>query len=106
MDINEKNEALTNIFKNEMFKREAENLRTVTDLQKLISKYGLTLTEQEVTEVCVAIGKQMEAGELDENALEEVAGGFGWIAVGCIAVGVYCIGSFAVGVYNGYRGNY
>lgn len=97
-----KNEKLMLIFQNEQFKAECSGLKTAEDLQKLLAKYDLKLTLEEVNELCARIACSAKGGELDEADMEYVTGG-SWVVAGAIALGVVCIGSFAIGVYNGYK---
>lgn len=98
-----KNEKLVMIFQNEEFKHESQGMKTAEDLQKLLAKYGLELTMDEVYGLCAQIACSQKDGELDEEDLETVSGGAAWVAVAAIGLGVVCIGSFAIGVYNGYK---
>ncbi len=100
----DKNAKLMEIFQNEQFKVEAENLTTAEELQSLFSKYGLELTKQEVVALCGAIVRQMNGGELTEDDLEDVAGGFAWAIVGAVALGAACLGGCAGGIYAGVKG--
>lgn len=99
----DKNQKLVEIFQNEQFKAESQSLSTAEDLQKLFKNYDLELTMDEVYELCAQIACSSKEGELNENDLDAVAGGFGWVAAAAIGLGVVCIGAFAVGVYNGYK---
>ena len=87
----------------ESFKKEVKTVTTAAELKELFHKYDVELTEEEVVDFCGNIAKQMEAGEngeLSEDALENIAGGF-WGAV--IGVGVLVIGCVGLGIYNGYQ---
>ena len=99
----DKNQKLIEIFQNEQFKAECQNLNTAEDLKELFAKYDLDLSMDEVYALCAQIASSSQSGELDENDLDAVAGGFAWVAVAAIGLGVACVGSFAVGVYNGYK---
>lgn len=98
---------LTVLFQDASFKEEAKSFKTVEDMQRALANHGIEMSVDEVTELCVAIGKKVvqdSGDELNEDALDSVAGGFGIAAWVCIGVGVLCIGAFALGVYNGYKG--
>lgn len=98
---------LTTLFQDSIFAEEAKNFKTVEDMKKALEAHGIEMSIDEVTELCVAIGKraaQENGEELSEEALDDVAGGFGVVVWTCIGVGVLCIGAFALGVYNGYKG--
>lgn len=99
--MNTLNEKMNMLFKNEGFTAEAKGITTVEEMQKLMAKYEVEMSEEEIHEMCRIIANQIEGEEeLSENALDSVAGGFpGW----WIAVGVVCVGAFAVGVYNGLK---
>lgn len=98
---------LTALFQDASFAEEAKEFKTVEDMQYSLEKRGIAMSAEEITQLCVAIGKRVAQGdgeELSEDALDDVAGGFGIVTWTCIGVGVVCIGAFALGVYNGYKG--
>lgn len=98
---------LTALFQDASFAEKAKNFKTVEDMKIALEAHGIEMSIDEVTELCLAIGKraaQENGEELSEEALDDVAGGFGIVTWVCIGVGVLCIGAFAVGVYNGYKG--
>ena len=102
--MNELDKKLCELFQNEEFKAECENIQSVEELQKLFAAHGVDMTIEQVTELCVAVGRrvaQEENGELDEEALDEVTGGIAWAVIGIAAL---CIGAFALGIYNGING--
>lgn len=96
---------LTALFQDASFAEEAKNFKTVEDMKTSLEAHGIVMSIDEVTELCVAIGKraaQENGDELSEEALDDVAGGLGVIFWTCVGVGVLCVGAFALGVYNGY----
>ena len=97
------NEKFKEILYNADFQKEAEGMKTIEDAQKLLAKYGLELSTAEVEKAFAEIGEAANAaeGELSEDALEDVAGGFAWGVV--LAVAPHVI-RFAIGVYKGYKG--
>lgn len=98
---------LTALFQDASFAEEAKGFKTVEDMQYSLEKRGIAMSTEEITQLCVAIGERVAQGdsdELGEDALDDVAGGFGIVAWTCVGVGVLCIGAFALGVYNGYKG--
>lgn len=97
---------LTELFQDASFKEEAKAFKTVEDLQHALENHGITMSTEEVTELCIAIGQRAACEsneELSEDALDSVAGGFGVVTWVCIGVGVLCLGAFALGIYNGYK---
>ena len=100
----DKNTKLVEILSNEQFQAECPALETAEDMQKLFAKYGLDLTLDEVNGFCVQVACSMKEGELDEEDLALVAGGFSWVVAAAIALGVVCVGAFAIGIYNGLKG--
>ena len=100
-------EKLTNLFKDEEFKKEAESLATMDDFQMAFQKHGIEMTEEEVVSIVSQIAKRKEEidnGEISEEDLENVAGGFVIsTAVFCIVVGVVCIGAGCVAAYTAYQ---
>lgn len=105
--MNELDMKLNVLFQNEEFKAECENIHSVEELQKLFATHDVEMSIDQVTELCIAIGKraaQEENGELSEEDLDDVAGGFGVVTWTCIGLGVLCLGAFGLGVYNGLKG--
>lgn len=95
------NEKLNILFQNEGFTAEAKNVTTVEEMQKLMQKYDVEMSAEEIVEMCKIVVSHLNSGEeLTEDVLDDVAGGFpGW----WVAVGIVCIGAFALGVYNGLK---
>lgn len=95
------NDKLNVLFMNESFTVEAKTVTTVEEMQKLMKKYDVEMSSDEIVEMCRVIAEQMNSEEeLSENTLDNVSGGFpGW----WIAVGVVCVGAFALGIYNGLK---
>lgn len=94
-----KNEKLNELFQNPDFLKEAASFKTVEDFQAGFASFGLEMSEEEVIAFCGTVAEQTKQGELVEDELENVAGGFGpafWIGVGCVAAA-------CIGIYNGYR---
>ena len=61
------------------------------------------MTKEEVLDLCAMAARRTEEGELSEDALEDVSGGFGalfWTGVG-IGFAVVTL----AGVYRGYKDN-
>lgn len=91
------NEKLLQLFSSEEFKAEAANIQTAEELRTLFETHGVNLSIEEVLELCEAIAKQMESnelsseGEISEDGLENVAGGFVVSAL-AITTGAVCIG--------------
>ncbi len=96
----DKADILAAAFSNETFKAEAKDLKTLAELQALLEKYNVFLTEEEVSALCEQVAKAAasgEDGELDEDSLENVTGGAWWY----IPIAIVCIGGFCLGIYNG-----
>lgn len=95
------NDKLNVLFMNESFTVEAKTVTTVEEMQKLMKKFDVEMSSDEIVEMCRVIAEQMNSEEeLSENVLDNVSGGFpGW----WIAVGVVCVGAFALGIYNGLK---
>ncbi|MBQ6999501.1 MAG: hypothetical protein IJN67_00470 [Oscillospiraceae bacterium] len=94
-----KADVLTAVFSNEAFKAEAQTLKSLDELQKLLAKYEVQLSMDEVKELCAEIAEAAKVNdndELTEDALDNVAGGV-W---GYVILGVVCLGAFCLGVYN------
>ena len=105
--MNTLDQQLTELFKDPAFEKEAKNITSVEEFQTALEAHGIGMTEEQVTELCIAIGRRAsnEAtdAELTEEELSGAAGGFGVITWTCIGIGVLCVGAFALGVYNGYK---
>ena len=71
------NEKLAEIFENEQFKLEVQNVEIPEDFQALLAEYGLEMTLEEVNELFEQAAAYVNAGELSEEELEDVAGGKG-----------------------------
>ena len=96
MKMNERMEAALKLAGDEAFNREAEGIQTAEEFQRLFAGHGVDLSIEEVEDLCAAIVNAEKPGELNENDLENVAGGFGFVlglsiglAVGAAAGYVY-----------------
>ena len=88
------NEKLAEIFENEQFKLEVQNVETPEDFQALLAEYGVEMTLEEVEQFCEQVAVCMQQGELSEEEMEDVAGGVPWVLVAA-AVGLcagFCAG--------------
>lgn len=83
----DRNEKLLEIFENEEFKAAAEGIASAEELRELFAKHGLELTLDEINDLFARAAKCMKEGELDEEDLEDVAGG-GSLALVGINVGI------------------
>lgn len=90
----------TNLLDNENFQKAFVNLKSATDLESLFAEHGLEkakdCTWQELYD---AYQRAMNdtSEELNEDDLENVAGGCVWIIAGCIVgVGAIIGGSLAI----------
>lgn len=75
---------------------------TPEGLQEVFAEKGITMTVDEVLELCEKVGTayeklQASGEELDENNLEQVAGGI------AITTLVLFGGALALGIWNGYN---
>ena len=104
-------EKITELFQQDAFQKEASECKTMEDFHNLFLKNEVEISEEETIDLISQIAEKkqkMDAGEISEDDLENVAGGIvltGTAAVlACIGVGVACVGGFAVSAYVGYQG--
>ena len=95
--MNERIESAVKLLSDEAFNKEAEGITTADEFQTLFAKHGVELTAEEVEKLCEAIVKSQESGELNENELENVAGGFGFILGLSIGVAVGAAAGYVYG---------
>ena len=91
---------------NELFKNEAfcvrffDALEDTTALQAVLADYGIEATAEETAEIAKTAKAQIAQEELNEEALDEVAGGIiGWVIAG-VASGAF----FGYQVYKARKG--
>ena len=89
-------EKLEALLQNEKVQEELSALTTVEEIQAVFAKHGVEMTRQEVEDLCVQVALSKDGaadGELSEDALENVSGGFVIsFTAGCIyAVGCACV---------------
>ena len=98
-------ETFNKLMANEDFVKEMLAKETAEDVQKIFAENGVELTLEEVDEVAKNIFATETEGELDEAALEDVAGGVvitaatGW----AIAKATIAVGGAALGIYKWYK---
>lgn len=88
------------LLKDEVFGKELANCASAEEVKELMDKNGVDFSMEYIQEMLVAIGKlanTLEAnnGELSEEELEQIAGGWSWgsfwrgaVAIGCAVAAV------------------
>ena len=81
---------MNELFKNEEFcVRFFDALEDTTALQAVLADYGIEATAEETAEIAKTAKAQIAQEELNEEALDEVAGGIiGWVIAG-VASGAF-----------------
>lgn len=70
---------LEKLMQNEEFTKKLESAQNLDEVLAMVKEQGVEITKEEVE----AALKKLDEGELDENSLEDVAGGIaGWIMIG------------------------
>jgi len=95
MNNDMKMKRLEELLNSETFLNEIKTVTDLKGLQKKFQENGLDMTEDEVSEFCDDVLKSIEAGELDEEQLEKVSGGFA--LAGVLLVGGAIAISYAAG---------
>ena len=97
---------MTNIDKlNELFAND-EYIQSIKDLDNMAAIYASVsakipgVTEEELSEYLTAVSKAMAAGEISENDLDNVSGGFGWAALGAGIAATYGVVKLINGCYT------
>ena len=92
---------MNELFKNETFcVRFFDALEDTTALQSVLADFGIKATAEETVEIAKAARAQIAQEELNEEALDEVAGGLiGWVIAG-VASGAF----FGYQVYKARKG--
>ena len=92
---------MNELFKNEEFcVRFFDALEDTTALQAVLADYGIEATAEETAEIAKTAKAQIAQEELNEEALDEVAGGIiGWVIAG-VASGAF----FGYQVYKARNG--
>ena len=67
-------EKINDLFQNESFVKQAEEVKDVAELKALLSNNGVELTESEFDNLLSTVAKS-ETCELNENELQNVSGG-------------------------------
>lgn len=76
MEMNERANALKEIFNNPSFQEKAKEIGTAEELQALLAEYKFEMTIEEVTEFLnVLFAKKASGEELNAEDLENVTGG-------------------------------
>ena len=70
---------LEKLMQSEEFTKKLESAQNLDEVLVMVKEHGVEITKEEVE----AALKKLDEGELDENSLEDVAGGIaGWIMIG------------------------
>lgn len=83
------------LMESEEFGKEIENIETAEELKEALGSHGIEITLQEVEEICTSIASEKD--DFSEGDLDDVTGGFGFVA-GCAIVA----GTWAVSYVAGY----
>lgn len=75
-------EKFEELMSNEDFRNQLKGLKERESIKTLFSNNGLELADEVLDATVKEIQKLEETGELDENALEFVSGGWSWKACG------------------------
>lgn len=99
-------ERLSVLSSNEEFKSKLVALETVEQIQALFNEYEIEMSQDEVAEFCKEVAKAAnllpEGEELNEEELENVAGGIVITASVALTYAAYA-GALALGAYLGYQ---
>ena len=88
----EKYQALAELFKDEATAKEILS-DSVEETQQNLKKYDLDFSAEELEEIAAKVVAQEESGELNEDALEDVAGGVAGLATAFIVCQIIVIGA-------------
>ena len=100
------NEQLMSLMKNKEFVEKMLKCKKAAEVQALFAEYGCELTLEEVNSLCKQLKSTFQkalenGGELSENDLEDVAGGFAPLFIPFIAWGTAKTFLVALGVGTG-----
>lgn len=68
-------EKLTAVLENKEFVTSLQDLQTPEEIQQAFATQGMEFTVEDIKELGEAMAAQSETGELEEDALDQVAGG-------------------------------
>ena len=91
--MNEKVVALVALLENEEVGKRIKNAASVDEVIEILAENGINVTADELKEIAVPLNAALNGEELDEAALEAVAGGVNWWKVGkflCTVIGAIC----------------
>lgn len=98
------------LFQNEDFLKDANECKTMEDFHALFNRSGAEISEEETVELISQIAEKrqkMDNGELAEDDLDGVAGGFALtgaaLVAACIGLGVVGMGVAAGAAYVAYH---
>lgn len=84
--MNEKVVALVALLENEEIGKRIKNAASVDEVVGILAENGINVTADELKEIVVPLDAALNGEELDEAALEAVAGGVNWWKVGKLVV--------------------
>jgi len=96
---------LTAMQENEEYAMRVAQAEAPEDLAALFKEIGIDITAEEAADLMAQAKAKLESGELDEEMLDNVSGGVGYL-LGCIIYGGVAgvvLGLVVVGVYYAYK---
>jgi len=91
--MNEKMAAFIALLENEDIGERIKAAPSVEDVIVILAENGVNITSDELKEIAVPLNAALNGDELDESALDAVAGGVNWWKVGkfiATVVGAIC----------------
>lgn len=97
-------EKFEELMSNEDFRNQLKGLKERESIKNLFSNNGLELSDEVLDATMNEIKRLEETGELDENALEFISGGWSWGNFAKGALAGACIGYLSGGGYGAIAG--
>lgn len=90
-------EKLEMLFADEAFKEQVKNVKSIEEMQKLFADHGVDFSEEELTRILESCEKLafQENEELDDEQMEDVAGGFDPVTVYFVSLGISLVAGLA-----------
>ena len=88
------------LFESDAFGKEIETFETVEEIKKALESHGVEISLEETEQICVGIASSQKKDELNEDDLNNVSGGVGFltaIAVTAAVWGVSYVTGYVVG---------
>ncbi|MBO6159512.1 MAG: hypothetical protein J6P72_09700 [Firmicutes bacterium] len=99
-------ERLNQLLEDKAFIEKMMSLDTKEEVKEIFNANGVDFTMEDVEEMAKELERAAEAGdEINESALEDVAGGFAITAAGLLAAGkiIVAVGGAGLAIYKWYK---